>query len=113
MRQIKCDEEKKNLTSDENTYAERFMGQKKEDFRKTFGHRQSIYLGVCAYIFLCWMLVRTGWYVCMVRCGRPGVFMRLCMLHTIKDYILCDATVESRTNLLKAPRNLGVCTYYS
>ena len=41
------------------------------------------------------------WYVCMVRCGRPAVFVWLCKLHTIEDHPLCLATVVSSTNILK------------
>ena len=41
-------------------------------------------------------------YVCMVRCGRPAVFVWLCKLHTIKDYVLCHATVISSTHIIKA-----------
>ena len=29
------------------------------------------------------------WYVCIVRCGRPAVFVWLCKLHKIEDHVLC------------------------
>ena len=41
-------------------------------------------------------------HACMVRCGRPAVFVWLCKLHTIEDRVLCHATVISSTYLLKA-----------
>ena len=37
--------------------------------------------------------------VCMVRCGRPAVFVWLCKLHMIEDHVLCHATVVSSTNI--------------
>ena len=46
------------------------------------------------------------WYVCMVRCDRPAVFVWLYKLHTIGDHVLCHATVVWSTNVFKA----GVCT---
>ena len=41
-------------------------------------------------------------YVCMVRCGRPAVFVWLSNLYTIEDHVLCHATVVSSTNIIKA-----------
>ena len=54
------------------------------------------------------------WYVCMVRCGRPAVFVWLCKLHTIGDHVLCHATVVSSTNIFKAEesRRLHVVIYW-
>ena len=43
------------------------------------------------------------WYVCMVRCGQPAVFVGLCKLHTIDDHVLCHATVVvSGTDVFEA-----------
>ena len=42
------------------------------------------------------------WYVWMVRCGRPAVFVWLCKLRTIEGHVLlCYAMVVSSTNIFK------------
>ena len=53
-------------------------------------------------------------YVCMVRCGRPAVFVWLCKLHTIEYHVMCHATVVvSSTNVFKVEesRRLHVVLY--
>ena len=52
--------------------------------------------------------------VCMVRCGRPAVFVWLCKLHNmIGDRVLYHATVVSSTNLIitEESRRLHVVLY--
>ena len=54
-------------------------------------------------------------FVCMVRYGRPTVFVRLCKFHTtIEDPVLCHATVVSSKNINEAEefRCLRVVLYY-
>ena len=69
-------------------------------------------LGVYGYIFF---MLDVLPYVCMVRCGRPAVFMGLCKLRAIDDHVQCHATVVSSTNLLKADESwrLRVLQLYS
>ena len=78
--------------SGENTDATRFMGQKKHD-RKILMLTVLMSGSLWLHFFVSDAL--PNWYVCMVRCDRPPVFVWLCKIHTIEDYVMCHATVVS------------------
>ena len=82
------------------------MGQKKHDEKILM-----LTVLMCGSLWLHFFVgsALSYWYVCMVRCGRPAVFVWLYKLHTIGDHVLSHATVVCSTNVFKA----GVCTLYS
>ena len=71
------------------------MSQKKHDL-KVFSSDADNFLCRIDFrsIILCWVLFLCMF--CMVRCGRPVVFMSLCKPHTIEDHALRHATVRCK-----------------